>query len=134
MIEARISHLAYAPEIASAMLQRQRPVRSSRHGKKSSRGQSAWSNRLWRIKPGTLSELDDERKAQMVSNLLVVLCSAAVPQTYREYRNDLLTRISVSKKKSLLLRLDPKSMPPFKRAADELRSVNAQISTFCARR
>ena len=46
VIEARISHLAYASEIASAMLSGNRPARLSRHGKRLSKGPSAWSK--WR--------------------------------------------------------------------------------------
>jgi regulator of protease activity HflC (stomatin/prohibitin superfamily) len=76
VIEARIGHLAYAPEIAGAMLRRQQAA--------------AVVSALFKIVEGAVSmvqmaldhlskqqviELDEERKAAMVSNLMVVLCS-----------------------------------------------------------
>ena len=49
---------------------------SSRPGRRSSRARSAWSRWRWSSsRPRTIVELDEERKAAMVSNLLVVLCS-----------------------------------------------------------
>ena len=75
VLEARISHLAYAPEIAQAMLQRQQAAPSSRRGSASSKARSAWSQMaLDMLSQRDIVELDNERKAAMVSNLLVVLC------------------------------------------------------------
>ena len=75
VIEARISHLAYAPEIAQAMLQRQQAsaIIAARRG--SSRARWAWSRWRWTCsRKREIVEFDNERKAAMVSNLLVVLC------------------------------------------------------------
>lgn len=76
VIEARISHLAYAPEIASAMLRRQQAaaVVAARH-KIVEGAVSMVEMALEEIQRRHVIELDEERKAAMVSNLLVVLCS-----------------------------------------------------------
>lgn len=74
--EARISHLAYAPEIASAMLQRQQASAVIAARTKIVDGAVGMVEMaLNRLKDDGVVELDEERKAQMVSNLLVVLCS-----------------------------------------------------------
>ena len=75
VIEARISHLAYAPEIASAMLKRQQAqaiVAARRTIVDGAVGMVKMA--LDELKEQEVIELDDERKAAMVSNLLVVLC------------------------------------------------------------
>ena len=75
VIEARISHLAYAPEIASAMLKRQQAqaiVAARRQIVDGAVGMVKMA--LDELKEQEVIELDDERKAAMVSNLLVVLC------------------------------------------------------------
>jgi len=76
VIEARISHLAYAPEIASAMLQRQQAsaVVSARSTIVAG-AVGMVEMALAELSRKHLVELDDERRAAMVSNLLVVLCS-----------------------------------------------------------
>ncbi len=76
VIEARISHLAYAPEIASAMLRRQQAsaVISAR-AKVVEGAVGMVEMALAQLSERSIIELDDERKAAMVSNLLVVLCS-----------------------------------------------------------
>jgi len=75
-IEARISHLAYAPEIAAAMLQRQAAQAVVAARTKIVEGAvSMVQLALDHLKRDSIVELDDERKAAMVSNLLVVLCS-----------------------------------------------------------
>ena len=80
VIEARISHLAYAPEIASAMLQRQQAHAVVAARAKIVEGAVGMVqlalNQLSRDK---IVELDDERRAAMVSNLMVVLCSDRNP-------------------------------------------------------
>ncbi len=76
VIEARISHLAYAPEIASAMLQRQQAtavVAARRQIVDGAVGMVEMA--LEKLSEKNLVQLDEERKAAMVSNLLVVLCS-----------------------------------------------------------
>jgi regulator of protease activity HflC (stomatin/prohibitin superfamily) len=76
VIEARISHLAYAPEIASAMLRRQQASAIIAARAKIVEGAVGMvENALELISQKSLVALDDERKAAMVSNLLVVLCS-----------------------------------------------------------
>lgn len=76
VIEARISHLAYAPEIASAMLRRQQASAIIAARQKIVEGAvSMVENALELIADKGIVALDDERKATMVSNLLVVLCS-----------------------------------------------------------
>ncbi len=76
VIEARISHLAYAPEIASAMLQRQQASAIIAARTRIVDGAVGMVEMaLERLKQNKTVELDDERKAAMVSNLLVVLCS-----------------------------------------------------------
>ncbi len=75
VIEARISHLAYAPEIASAMLRRQQAGAIIAARTKIVEGAvSMVEMALDMLSRGGRVLLDEERKAQMVSNLLVVLC------------------------------------------------------------
>ena len=76
VIEARISHLAYSSEIAAAMLQRQQA-----HAVVAARARivdgavGIVEMALQRLEREGVMALDDERRAAMVSNLLVVLCS-----------------------------------------------------------
>ena len=73
--EARITHLAYAPEIAAAMLQRQQASAIIAARKLIVDGAVGMVEMaLDRLEGDKVVEMDDERKAQMVSNLLVVLC------------------------------------------------------------
>ncbi|MDP5143909.1 SPFH domain-containing protein [Rheinheimera baltica] len=75
VLEARISHLAYAPEIASAMLQRQQAAAIVAARQQIVEGAVGMvETALQRLSERNVVELDDERKAAMVSNLLVVLC------------------------------------------------------------
>ncbi|MEO6279668.1 SPFH domain-containing protein [Roseateles sp.] len=76
VLDAKISHLAYAPEIAQVMLRRQQA--EAIIGARSKIVQGAVSmveTALQRLSERQIVVLDDERKAAMVSNLLVVLCS-----------------------------------------------------------
>ncbi|MFH1144194.1 MAG: SPFH domain-containing protein [Candidatus Eisenbacteria bacterium] len=76
VIEARISHLAYAPEIAGAMLQRQQASAIIAARQKIVEGAVGMVEMaLDQLAAKHVVELDDERRAAMVSNLLVVLCS-----------------------------------------------------------
>ncbi len=76
VIEARISHLAYAPEIASAMLQRQQASAIVAARTKIVEGAVGMVEMaLAELSKKQVIQLDEERKATMVSNLLVVLCS-----------------------------------------------------------
>ncbi len=73
--EARLNHLAYAPEIASAMLQRQQAkaiIAARRQIVEGAVGMVEMA--LAELKEGDIVHLDDERKAALVGNLLVVLC------------------------------------------------------------
>ncbi len=75
IVEARITHLAYAPEIAAAMLQRQQAsaiIAARQMIVDGAVGMVEMA--LARLAEDSVVELDEERKAQMVSNLLVVLC------------------------------------------------------------
>jgi regulator of protease activity HflC (stomatin/prohibitin superfamily) len=75
VVEARISHLAYAPEIAQAMLQRQQAgaiIAARALIVEGAVGMVQMA--LAHLAANKIVELDEERKAQMVSNLLVVLC------------------------------------------------------------
>jgi regulator of protease activity HflC (stomatin/prohibitin superfamily) len=74
--EARLNHLAYAPEIASVMLRRQQAEAIIAARKKIVRGAvSMVEMALDGLESHQVVKLDEERKAAMVSNLLVVLCS-----------------------------------------------------------
>ena len=76
VLEARISHLAYAPEIAAAMLQRQQAQAVVAARTKIVEGAVGMVQMaLDHLSRDQVVELDDERRASMVSNLLVVLCS-----------------------------------------------------------
>ena len=75
VIEARISHLAYAPEIASAMLRRQQASAIIAARQKIVEGAVGMVRlALQHLNDEGIVQLDEERKAAMVSNLLVVLC------------------------------------------------------------
>ncbi|KOG64979.1 membrane protein [Streptomyces griseoflavus] len=81
IIESRFSHLAYAPEIASAMLQRQQAgavVAARQQIVEGAVGMVEMA--LARISEQDIVELDEERKAAMVSNLMVVLCGDRAAQ------------------------------------------------------
>ncbi len=76
VMEARISHLAYAPEIAQAMLQRQQASAIIAARQKIVEGAVGMVEMaLQMLSHQNIVELDNDRKAAMVSNLLVVLCS-----------------------------------------------------------
>ncbi len=76
VIEARISHLAYAPEIASAMLRRQQASAIIAARQKIVEGAVGMvETALELLSSKGVVKLDEERRATMVSNLLVVLCS-----------------------------------------------------------
>jgi regulator of protease activity HflC (stomatin/prohibitin superfamily) len=81
VVESRITHLAYAPEIAQAMLQRQQAgavVAARQRIVEGAVGMVQLA--LQRIAEHEVVELDEERKAAMVSNLLVVLCGERATQ------------------------------------------------------
>jgi regulator of protease activity HflC (stomatin/prohibitin superfamily) len=75
VIEARIAYLAYAPEIAQAMLRRQQATATVAARHKIVEGAVGMvESALSLLSKKQIIELDEERKAAMVSNLLVVLC------------------------------------------------------------
>ncbi len=81
VIEARLSHLAYAQEIASAMLQRQQATAIIAARAKIVDGAVGMVEMaLQRLSKGGMVELDEERRAALVGNLMVVLCSHENPQ------------------------------------------------------
>ncbi|GAA2789832.1 MULTISPECIES: SPFH domain-containing protein [Nonomuraea] len=81
VLEARITHLAYAPEIAQAMLVRQQAAQVVAARTKIVEGAVGMVQlALDRLAAEGVVDLDEERKAQMVSNLLVVLCGDRATQ------------------------------------------------------
>ncbi|GGP91085.1 hypothetical protein GCM10010233_03560 [Streptomyces pseudogriseolus] len=75
IIESRFTHLAYAPEIASAMLQRQQAGAVVAARQQIVEGAVGMvETALARLEEQDIVDLDPERKAAMVSNLMVVLC------------------------------------------------------------
>ena len=81
VLESRTTHLAYAPEIAQAMLARQQASAIVGARFKIVEGAVGMvSNALERLREEHVVDLDEERKAQMVSNLLVVLCGDRAAQ------------------------------------------------------
>lgn len=75
ILEVRITHLSYAPEIAAAMLQRQQAEAIVAARKKIVEGAVGMVEMaLEQLNDNSIVDLDEERKAAMVSNLLVVLC------------------------------------------------------------
>ena len=81
VMEARITHLAYSPEIAAAMLQRQQASAIIDARALIVKGAvSMVEQALNELSENNIVELDNERKAAMVSNLLVVLCGNKDPQ------------------------------------------------------
>ncbi len=75
VLEARIGYLAYAPEIASAMLKRQQATAIVAARKKIVEG-AVWmvEDALKKLSEDNIIDFDDDKKASMVSNLMVVLC------------------------------------------------------------
>ena len=81
VVEARLSHLAYAPEIAGAMLQRQQAAAIISARQRIVEGAVGMVEMaLARLSEHNVVDLDEERKAAMVSNLLVVLCGERAAQ------------------------------------------------------
>jgi regulator of protease activity HflC (stomatin/prohibitin superfamily) len=80
VLEARLSHLAYAQEIASAMLQRQQATAIVAARQKIVEGAVGMVEQaLAELGSKHILQLDDERRAALVGNLLVVLCSHSAP-------------------------------------------------------
>ena len=149
VIEVRITHLSYSEEIAAAMLQRQQAVAIIAARKKIVEGAvSMVEMAIDQLSENQIVNLDDERKAQMVSNLMVVLCGNKDSQPV--IRNDeLLSNVnptlqekvnimgntdkkntdnSALEKKQILLRLSPSLHSDLaKWAEDDFRSINGQI-------
>ncbi len=76
VVEARINYLAYAPEIAAVMLRRQQAAAIISAREKIVEGAvSMVKMALKQLEDEQVVDLDDERKAAMVSNMLVVLCA-----------------------------------------------------------
>jgi len=81
VIEARINYLAYAPEIAAVMLRRQQATAIISAREKIVEGAvSMVQLALKKLSEENIVDLDDDKKAAMVSNLLVVLCADESPQ------------------------------------------------------
>ena len=81
VVEARINYLAYAPEIAAVMLRRQQATAVIAAREKIVEGAVSMVNlALNKLKEDQIVDLDEEKKAAMVSNLLVVLCADEAAQ------------------------------------------------------
>jgi regulator of protease activity HflC (stomatin/prohibitin superfamily) len=81
VVEARLSHLAYSPEIASAMLQRQQAAAILAARKKIVEGAVSMAQMaIEQLDKEGILELDDERKANMVNNLMVAIVSERATQ------------------------------------------------------
>ena len=81
VVEARINYLAYAPEIAAVMLRRQQASAVISAREKIVEGAVSMVNlALNKLKEEQIVDLDEEKKAAMVSNLLVVLCADEAAQ------------------------------------------------------
>ena len=132
IVEVRISHLAYAPEIAQAMLRRQQAnavVAARSRIVEGSVGMVEMA--LARLDEHGIVELDEERKAAMVSNLLVVLCADQPASPVVNAGHALYVS---RERKQVLLRIDPAVHDALARwAADEFRSLNAQIEMLLRR-
>ena len=90
---------------------------------------------LQKLSDKNVVTLDEDRKAAMVSNLLVVLCSesSGVPRHQRRHAVP-LSLTAMPERKSLLLRIRPELWEELNRwAAEELRSVNGQIEFLLQR-
>ena len=144
IIEVRISHLAYAPEIAQAMLQRQQAAAVVAARTRIVEGAVGMVElALDRLSERGIVDLDEERKAAMVSNLLVVLCGDSPGHPGGQHRDPLPVtspaRNAPTKeppwesrtpadRKPMLLRVDPQVHAALaKWAADDLRSTNAHV-------
>ena len=133
IIEARITYLAYAPEIAAVMLQRQQASAIIDARKMIVDGAVGMVEMaLDRLNENKVVELDDERKAAMVSNLLVVLCGNRDAQPIVNSGS-----LMAEPKKQVPLRLNAKLYDAIAAwAEDDFRSVNGQIEyllTECVR-
>lgn len=141
IIEARITYLAYATEIAAAMLQRQQASAVVDARKLIVDGAVGMVEMaLARLSENQVVTLDEERKAAMVSNLLVVLCGnhdaqpSSIPEACIKQEGFLMNE---KQKKQVPLRLSPKLYNAIAAwAEDDFRSVNGQIEyllTECVR-
>lgn len=137
ILEARITYLAYAPEIAAVMLQRQQASAIIDARKMIVDGAVGMVEMaLDRLSEKKVVELDEERKAAMVSNLLVVLCGNQRCAAYCKFGKFVLI-MADQKKKQIPLRLSAKLYDAVAAwAEDDFRSVNGQIEyllTECVR-
>ena len=126
--EARISHLAYAPEIAGAMLQRQQASAIVAARQKIVEGAVGMVElALQQLEEHGTVKLDDERKAQMVSNLLVVLVRGASGAAGGQHGDD-LSVVGSKRAEELSIRIDAEVLDAVRRwADDDLRSLNGHI-------
>ena len=128
IVEARITYLAYAPEIAAVMLQRQQASAVVDARKLIVDGAVGMVEMaLERLSEKGTVELDEERKAAMVSNLLVVLCGNRDAQPIVN-SGSLYEAMADNQKKQVPLRLSAKLYNAIAAwAEDDFRSVNGQI-------
>jgi hypothetical protein len=129
VLEARFSHMAYAQEIAAAMLQRQQAGAIIAARKLIVEGAVGMVEMaLEQLSHKGIVHLDEERKAAMVSNLLVVLCGEKAAQPILNTGTFTSKPGPVPERKPFLLRIDAAVLEGVQRwANDDLRSLNAQI-------
>ena len=134
VLEARISHLAYAPEIAHGDAAAPAGERGGGGAGEDRRGRGGHGrDGAGDARHQGIVELDTERKAAMVSNLLVVLCGGGHRSRWSTSAA-CTTETALAERKKYLLRIDPEIYESLRRwAGDELRSVNAQIEFLLAR-
>lgn len=128
VLETRLTHLAYAPEIAEAMLRRQQTEAILAARKTMVLGAVGLVQMaLAQLADSDLVQLDPERKAAMVSNLMVVLSGDHAPTPVLNTGTP-KTEAPMPDPKRFLLRLDPRLFEALRRwAKDDLRSINGQI-------
>ena len=126
VIEARINYIAYAEEIAGAMLRRQQATAVVAARFKIVEGAvSMVEMALEQLSEKGIIDLDEEKKAAMVSNLMVVLCGDKDRESDHQCRHP---SSIVMQKKSFVIRIDPDKLSAIEKwASDEFRSTNGQI-------
>ena len=127
VIGTQLRRLAYAPEIAGDMLRRQQAEAVVAARTRIVEGAVGMVDMaLDMLSEKDIVQLDEERKAAMVSNSS--LCCAARRAPSRSSTRDPCTNSPMAKRKSFLLRISPELYEKLEHwAADELRSANAQI-------
>lgn len=130
VIEARINYLAYAPEIATVMLRRRRPMRSSQLVRRSSRGAVTMVKMaLDRLADDRIVELDEERKAAMVSNPFGWCCVLTRPHSRSSMQVRCIIRIGRWRRRRRRVLCCVSMRLRWRRSSGGLRTVQHQRTT-----